>query len=143
MNQTIIAKNAMNGAQGPHPEKPTTISVPALIPVTGSAEAARVVIDAIIDLKEHARAQTVALKAAHAQHLAAVKRQGETALAALKATHERAIADLAAKAAAEIDDLQRRLDAAHSALKELETLRQRLQSCVYASQLLVTAVKGL
>jgi hypothetical protein len=93
-------------------------------------------------LKEHTKAQMAALKAAHAQQLAAVKRQGETALAAHKAPHEKAIADLTARATAEIDDLRRRLDAANSALAEMQTLGQRVQNCVHASQVLAAAVSG-
>ena len=63
------------------------LSVPALVPVTGSTEAAQDVVDAIIEMRRQARAQIAAAKAEHARQLAITKQQGEAALAALRATY--------------------------------------------------------
>ena len=64
----------------------SSVTVPALIPVAGSREAAEAVIAAIVDLKNHASSQAAALKTAHAQQLFAAKRQAESELAALVLT---------------------------------------------------------
>jgi hypothetical protein len=53
-----------------------SLTVVDLAPVAGSTEAAQLVIEAIVDLKKHARAQAAALKTAHAEELAAVRRVG-------------------------------------------------------------------
>jgi hypothetical protein len=118
-----------------------SVTVPALIPVTGSREAAEAVIDAIVNLKQHAQAQLTAVKIQHTEQLAAAKRQAAAERAALQTAHEKAIAELTAKATAEIDDLKRQLANARNAAAELPELRQRLQSCAYASKVLAAAVQ--
>jgi hypothetical protein len=118
-----------------------SVTVPALIPVAGSREAAEAVIEAIVNVKQHAQAQLTAVRTMHAEQLAAAKRQAEAERAALQTAHEKAIADLIAKTTAESDDLKRQLAEVRNAAAELPTLRQRLQSCAYASQVLAAAVQ--
>ena len=118
-----------------------SLTVAALAPVAGSPEAAQLVLDAIVNLKQHAQAELAAVKTQHAARLTTTQRQAAADLAALKATHDKAIAELTAKATAEIAELRRQLATAREAAAELPTLRQRLHSCAYASQLLATAVK--
>ena len=118
-----------------------SLTFPALVPITGSPEAAQMVIDAIVNLKQHAQAELAVVKTQHAAQLMTTKRQAAADLEALKTAHDKAIAELTAKAAAEIAELRRQLAAARQAATELPTLRQRLHSCAYASQLLATAVK--
>jgi hypothetical protein len=91
--------------------------------------------------KRYATSQIDAIKAAHNQQLAAVRRQGEAKLAAAQTAHLAAIAELTAKTAAEIDELKRQLMEARKAATEQSALRQRLDTCAYASQLLASALK--
>jgi hypothetical protein len=117
------------------------VTVPTLIPVTGSQEAAQVVVDALGDMKRYATGQIDAIKAAHNQQLAAVRRQGEAKLAAAQTAHQAAIAELTAQTAAEIADLKRQLAEVRKAVMDQSALRQRLNVCAFASQLLASALK--
>ena len=117
------------------------VNVPALIPLTGSRDAAQAVIDAILDLKQNEARKTAALKTMHAEQIAAARRQAAAELAAQKTVHAEETAALIAKAAAEIEALQRQLNIARQAAATLPNLQQRLNSCAYASALLAAAVK--
>jgi hypothetical protein len=117
------------------------VTVPALIPVTGSQDAAQAVVEALGDMKRYADNRINTMKAAHNQQLAAVRCQGEAKLEAAQTAHAAAIADLTVKAAAEIDELKRQLTEARKAATEQSALRQRLATCNYASHLLATALK--
>ena len=58
------------------------VTVPTLIPVTGSQDAAQTVVDALGDMKRYADSRIDTLKAAHNVQLAAVRHQGEAKLEA-------------------------------------------------------------
>jgi hypothetical protein len=106
------------------------VSVPALVPIAGSVEAAQNLVEVLVDLKKHMRAQLAAIRESHAQEFAEAKRQAEAAHSALKEQHGR-----------EIEALQRELAAARKQLAEVPELRRRLQACAFASEQLAAALK--
>jgi Skp family chaperone for outer membrane proteins len=116
-------------------------AVPALIPIVGSSDAAKDVVQAIVDLKQLARAQVGQFRSAHNQEMATAQRQAEADRAALQAAHEKTIADMSTKHAAEIEKLQGELAVARKAAAEVSRLRERMYSCAHASHLLAAAVK--
>ena len=117
------------------------VNVPALIPLTGSRDAAQAVIDAILDLKQNEARKTAALKTMHAEQIAAERRKAAAELAAQKTLHAEETAALIAQTTAEVEDLRRQLDLARKAAATLPNLQQQLNSCAYASTLLAAAVK--
>ena len=117
------------------------VNVPALIPLAGSRDTAQLVIDAIVNLKQHAQAELTVVKTQHAAQLMTARRQAAAELAAQKTVHAEETAALIAKAAAEIEALQRQLDQARKAAATLPTLQQQLYACAHASALLAAAVK--
>ena len=113
---------------------PQAVTVPALIPVTGSQEAAQTVVDALGDMKRYADGRIDTLKAAHNQQLAAVRRQGEAKLEAAQMPRRD-------RRKTTPTPLKHQLMEARKAATEQSALRQRLATCAYASHLLATALK--